>query len=51
METRKLNLGSRTPEGEKLRYEAKLQALRIAIDEGDVFTQVRKALQLPANPS
>ncbi len=40
-------------------YEAKLEALRAAVDEGDasgiaegdVFAQVREALNLAANPS
>ena len=45
----------RTLEREERRYEAKLAALRAAIDEGDssgvaegdVFAHVRKALKLP----
>lgn len=48
----------RTLEREERLYEAKLQALRSAIDEGDasgiaegdVFQQVREALRMPANP-
>lgn len=47
--------GLRTLEREEQRYEAKLSALRAAIDEGDasgitngnVFGRVRKALKLP----
>lgn len=47
----------RTLEREERVYEAKLEALRAAIDEGDasgvakgdVFTQVRKALKLAPN--
>jgi antitoxin ParD1/3/4 len=46
----------RTLEREELEYEAKLAALRTAIDEGDasgvaegdVFARVRKTLKLPA---
>jgi antitoxin ParD1/3/4 len=49
----------RTLEREERVYEAKLEALRAAIDEGDrsgiaegdVFAQVREALKLTANPS
>jgi antitoxin ParD1/3/4 len=49
----------RTLEREERFYEAKLEALRAAIDEGDasgvaegdVFAQVREALRLTANPS
>jgi len=41
----------RTLEREERLYEAKLEALRAAIDEGDVFAQVREALNLSANPS
>jgi len=49
----------RTLERDERLYEAKLEALRAAIDEGDasgiaegdVFTQIREALRLPANPS
>jgi antitoxin ParD1/3/4 len=49
----------RTLEREERLYEAKLEALRAAIDEGDasgiaegdVFAQVREALNLAANPS
>jgi hypothetical protein len=45
-------------EREERQYEAKLAALRAAIDDGDasgiaageVFRRVRKALKLPANP-
>jgi hypothetical protein len=45
-------------EREEQQYEAKLAALRAAIDEGDasgiaagnVFGRVRKALKLPAAP-
>jgi antitoxin ParD1/3/4 len=48
----------RTLEREERQYEAKLAALRAAIDDGDasgiaagdVFRRVRKALKLPANP-
>ncbi|HUV70653.1 MAG TPA: type II toxin-antitoxin system ParD family antitoxin [Terracidiphilus sp.] len=48
----------RTLEREERLYEAKLEALRAAIDEGDasgvskgdVFAQVRKALKLAPNP-
>jgi hypothetical protein len=48
----------KTLHGEKQRHEAKLAALRAAIDagdssgvaEGDVFDNVRKALQLPTKP-
>jgi hypothetical protein len=44
---------------EKQQYEARLAALRAAIDEGDasgiaegdVFARVRRALNLPAAPS
>jgi antitoxin ParD1/3/4 len=51
--------GLRTLEREERLYEAKLKALRAAIDEGDasgvaegdVFQQVREALYLTANPS
>jgi antitoxin ParD1/3/4 len=47
--------GLRTLEREERRYEAKLAALRAAIDEGDesgvaegnVFRRVRKTLKLP----
>lgn len=47
----------RTLEREEQRYEAKLAALRSAIDdgdksgiaEGDVFARVRKSLKLPAS--
>jgi len=47
--------GLRTLEREELQYEAKLAALRAAIDqgdtsgiaEGDVFGRVRKGLKLP----
>src|SRR5258708_20126051 len=47
--------GLRTLEREEQRYEAKLAALRSAIDEGDksgvvegdVFARVRKSLKLP----
>jgi antitoxin ParD1/3/4 len=47
--------GLRTLEREEQRHEAKLAALRAAIDEGDasgiaegdVFAQVRKSLKLP----
>ena len=47
--------GLRSLEREEQRYEAKLSALRAAIDEGDasgitdgnVFGRVRKALKLP----
>jgi antitoxin ParD1/3/4 len=49
--------GLRTLEREERRYEAKLAALRSAIDEGDasgvaednVFGRVRKALKLPVS--
>jgi antitoxin ParD1/3/4 len=49
----------RTLEREERIYDAKLQALRAAIDEGDasgvaegdVFAQVREALHLGADPS
>jgi antitoxin ParD1/3/4 len=49
----------RTLEREERLYEAKLEALRAAIDEGDasgvaegdVFAQVRETLNLAANPS
>jgi antitoxin ParD1/3/4 len=49
----------RTLEREERLYEAKLEALRAAIDdgdasgvaEGDVFAQVRETLKLTANPS
>jgi Arc/MetJ-type ribon-helix-helix transcriptional regulator len=49
----------RTLEREERVFEAKLAALRAAIDEGDasgvaegdVFAQVREALNLAANPS
>jgi antitoxin ParD1/3/4 len=48
----------RTLEREERIYEAKLEALRAAIDEGDasgiaegdVFAQVRESLNLTANP-
>jgi antitoxin ParD1/3/4 len=48
----------RTLEREEQRHEAKLTALRAAIDEGDasgiakgnVFTRVRKKLNLPSTP-
>ena len=48
--------GLRTLEREEQQYEAKLAALRAAIDEGDasgmargnVFGRVRKAIKLPA---
>ena len=48
----------RTLEREEQQYEAKLAALRAAIDdgdasglaEGDVFARVREALNLPATP-
>ena len=48
----------RTLEREERVFEAKLQALRAAIDEGDasgvaegdVLAQVREALHLPASP-
>ena len=48
--------GLRTLEREERQYEAKLAALRSAIDDGDtsgvakgdVFVRVRKALKLPA---
>ena len=51
--------GLRTLEREERLYEAKLKALRAAIDEGDasgiaegdVFAQVREALHLAASPS
>jgi antitoxin ParD1/3/4 len=50
--------GLRTLEREERQYEAKLAALRAAIDEGDaggvakarVFGRVRKALRLPREP-
>ena len=49
----------RSMEREERLYEAKLKALRAAIDEGDasgiaegdVFAQVREALHLAASPS
>src|SRR5260370_3138511 len=49
--------GLRTLEREEQRYEAKLAALRSAIDEGDksgivesdVFARVRKSLKLPGS--
>ena len=49
----------RTLEREERVFEAKLAALRAAIDEGDasgvaegdVFAEVRATLNLPANPS
>jgi len=49
----------RTLEREERVFEAKLEALRAAIDEGDssgvaegnVFVQVREALHLAVNPS
>ncbi len=48
----------RTLEREERQYEAKLAALRTAIDEGDAsgvaegdaFARVRKTLNLPASP-
>ena len=40
----------RTLEREQRFFEAKLEALRAAIDEGDVFAQVREALLLAAKP-
>jgi antitoxin ParD1/3/4 len=48
----------RTLEREEQQYEAKLAALRTAIDEGDasgvangnVFARVRKTLKLPSTP-
>jgi antitoxin ParD1/3/4 len=48
----------RTLERDEREYEAKLAAVREAIDEGDasgiardkVFARVRKTLQLPATP-
>ena len=48
----------RTLEREEQQYEAKLAALRAAIDEGDasgiaegdVFGRVRKTLELPVSP-
>ena len=48
----------RTLEREERQFEAKLAALRMAIDEGDasavaggnVFARVRKKLKLPATP-
>jgi len=48
----------RTLEREEQQYEAKLAALRAAIDEGnasgiargDIFRRVRKRLKLPASP-
>jgi antitoxin ParD1/3/4 len=51
--------GLRTLERDERLYEAKLEALRSAIDEGDasgvaegdVFQQVREALHLTGNPS
>ena len=51
--------GLRTLEREEQQYEAKLAALRAAIDEGDksgvakgdVFGQVRKSLKLPRSSS
>jgi antitoxin ParD1/3/4 len=51
--------GLRTLEREEQRYEAKLAALRAAVDEGDksgiatgdVFGQVRKSLKLPRSSS
>jgi len=50
-----MRAGLRTLEREEREYEAKLAALRAAIDEGDasgiaernVFRRVRKALKLP----
>jgi antitoxin ParD1/3/4 len=50
--------GLRTLEREEQQYEAKVAALRAAIDEGDasgiaegyVFRRVRKALKLPVSP-
>jgi antitoxin ParD1/3/4 len=50
--------GLRTLEREEQQYEAKLAALRAAIDEGDtsgvakgnVFGRVRKTLKLPGSP-
>jgi len=49
----------RTLEREERVYEAKVEALRAAIDEGDrsgvaegdVFAQVREALKVTASPS
>jgi len=49
----------RSLEREERIYDAKLEALRVAIDEGDasgvaegdVFAQVRKTLHLAADPS
>ena len=49
--------GLRTLEREEQQYEAKLAALRAAIDEGDtsgiaegnVFRKVRKALKIPSS--
>ena len=49
--------GLRTLEREEQRYEAKLAALRSALDEGDksgiaegdVFARVRKSLKLPVS--
>lgn len=49
--------GLRTLEREEQQYEAKLAALRAAIDQGDasgiargnVFERVRKAIKLPAS--
>jgi hypothetical protein len=63
MQTRNVNCrkepGQPIPRLEERHYEAKRSALRAAIDEGDgsgvaegdVFTQVRATLNLPANPS
>jgi antitoxin ParD1/3/4 len=50
--------GLRTLEREEQQYEAKLSALRKAIDDGDasrvakgnVFARLRKTLKLPATP-
>ena len=50
--------GLRTLEREERQYEAKVAALRAAIDEGDasgvaegnVFARVRKTLRLPRSP-
>jgi hypothetical protein len=57
MPTRNVNLTDEL-EREERQYEAKLAALRAAIDdsdasgvaEGNVFARVRKALTLPAPP-
>ncbi len=53
-----LRAALRTLEREEQQYEAKLAALRSAIDEGEasgiaedgVFTRVRKTLNLPTQP-